>query len=1043
LLKLFTGFFFVSFSAALKQCITTKFSKIAPTALEPTFTPDVLIMRSIVKLCWLLLLATPLPLTVHAESDWFTRVWQTDEGLPNNTITGLAQTSDGYLWLATPSGLVSFDGVDFNQFSLMDLAGNQNRGILAMTSNHANGLILAMDRGAIVNLNSEKTQVFNSNIGLPNLVPQSAMEDGEGVIWIVYRGGSVWQIKDGKGISMTEENGLPAGPSACSLTVDNKGHLWFVKAGQFGTVRKGQFQTLLQLDRVTTCLAPARDGGIWICPGFRLLKYTESGKLEDFGSLTTNHAGIEPTVMFESDDSAVWIGTSGNGLFRYNGTSFEKITTSHSQILSLLEDREDNLWVGTGGGGLDRIRQRSVKLEGTETGLPEAVQSLCQDDHGVLWATTQNGLLVHWVDNKWKPIATEESWPGDATCVVADHSDTVWVGTQHHGLLCCRDGHLISWPKADQVKGHAIRAMLVSKSGDLWIGEENTNSLQCLHGDQLQDFELPPNIRLIRAIAQDNAGNIWVGTSKGVLLRVNGNQLTDETTNLFGEPLSIRYLYATPDGSLWIGFAGWGLGRIKNGQFSRISDAQGLYDNYISQIISDGRGNLWFGSNRGIFKVSLQELDAVAEGRASHLRSVHYGQGEGLPSLQADFGYTPGALRTRDGWLWIPTRSGIVVVNPDSLTDNLEPPPVLVKRIMLDDQILAQYQGVVPEKNSSKILDLRTGDLLFRLPANYNRLEIDYTAMSFFAPENVQFRYQLEGVDKGWIEAGTQRSVAYSRLPAGTYHFRVIASNREGVWSELGAGFAFVVLPFFWETWTFQLIVFGAFTLCIVLIVRYLSFRRLRLRLQRVEQQAALYKERARIAKDIHDDLGANLTQIALLSELVRHDSAPPSKTDAHTHKISATARQAIKSLDEIVWAVNPRNDTLAQLMDYTGQFALDYLESAEVRCRLDFPDQIPDRQIPTNVRHNLFLVVKEALNNVVKHAQADEVWLRLFTTDMALQIEIEDNGRGFGQTSDSPGADGLGNMRQRMKEIGGACRIESRVGKGTKIIIEFPWPRH
>ena len=315
--------------------------------------------------------------------------------------------------------------------------------------------------------------------------------------------------------------------------------------------------------------------------------------------------------------------------------------------------------------------------------------------------------------------------------------------------------------------------------------------------------------------------------------------------------------------------------------------------------------------------------------------------------------------------------------------------------------------------------------------------------MSFYAPENVQFRYRLEGVDKDWIEAGTQRSVAYSRLPAGNYHFHVIASNRDGVWNEKGAGLAFMVLPFFWETLTFRLTALGAFTLCVILMVRYVSFRRLRLRLQQAEKQAALYKERARIAKDIHDDLGANLTQIALLSELVRQDSTPPSKTDVHTQKISATARQAIKSLDEIVWAVNPRNDTLAQLMDYTGQFALDYLESAEIRCRLDFPDQIPELQIPTNVRHNLFLVVKEALNNVVKHARADEVWLRLATTVEALQIEIEDNGCGFGRTSDSPGADGLRNMRQRMKEIGGECRIESRIGSGTKIIIEFPWPRH
>jgi signal transduction histidine kinase/ligand-binding sensor domain-containing protein len=999
------------------------------------------VVKAAVKKCCRLLWLTVFISPVRGESDWFARPWQTDEGLPNNTVTGIAQTSDGYLWLATPSSLVSFDGVDFHQYSLMNLVGHQNRGILAMTLNRGGGLTLAMDRGAIVRLNSGKTRIFTANAELPNLVPQSVVEDGQGATWIAYRGGSVWRIKNSKAAALTERDGLPAGPSICSLAADNRGRLWFAKAGQFGMFRNGRFRPVLQLNWTATCLAGARDGGIWISTGSRLFKYNEGQKLRDVGAFTTERAGMEPSALLEAHDGAVWIGTSGNGLFRYDGERFEQIATSHSQILSLYEDREKNLWAGMGGGGLNRIRQRSLELKGSDSGLPEAGLSLCQDDAGAIWATTQNGLLARWADNQWKPTSTDKTWPWDATCVVADRSGTLWVGTQHHGLLCCRDGRAVPWKNADRVKGHAIRALLISKNGDLWIGEENPNALQRLRGDALEDYELPPNIRLIRAMAQDAEGNVWVGTSKGVLLRVAGRQLIDETTNLLERPLSIRYLYATPDGSLWLGFAGWGLGRIKNGRFAEMSEAQGLYDDFISQIISDERGNLWFGSNRGIFKVRLQELDAVAEGRAGYLRSIHYGQGEGLPSLQANFGNTPGALRTRDGRLWIPTRSGMVVINPASLADSLEPPPVLIKRVVLDGQTLAQYDGVMPPR-SGRDANLGSGTAVFRLPPSYHRLEIDYTATSFTAPENVQFRYRLEGVDKDWIAAGTQRSVAYIRLPSGSYRFRVVASNRDSDWNETGAGLAFVVLPFFWETWTFRLFTLGLFTLAVVLIVRYVSFRRLRLRLQQAEQQATLHKERARIAKDIHDDLGANLTQIAFLSELVRYDSAQPSKPAAHVEKISATARQAIKSLDEIVWAVNPRNDTLGQLMDYTGQYALDFLEWAQIRCRLDFPEPIPERRIPANVRHNLFLVVKEALNNVVKHAQAHEVRLRLATTVEAVQIEIQDDGRGFGQAPDSAGADGLRNIRQRIKEIGGTCRIDSQVGAGTKIIIQFPWPQ-
>jgi len=223
--------------------------------------------------------------------------------------------------------------------------------------------------------------------------------------------------------------------------------------------------------------------------------------------------------------------------------------------------------------------------------------------------------------------------------------------------------------------------------------------------------------------------------------------------------------------------------------------------------------------------------------------------------------------------------------------------------------------------------------------------------------------------------------------------------------------------------------------------VRIISFRRLHHRLRILEQQEALHRERARIAKDIHDDVGANLTQIALLGELAQQDRTEPDKAADRMGKISGTARQAIKSLDEIVWAVNPRNDTLAHLIDYAGQFAVDFLRSAGIRCRLDFPEQPPARELSTDLRHNLFLVIKEALNNVAKHARATEVWLRASVTPDALKVVIEDNGCGFEKMPDDAISDGLRNMRQRMEDIGGECRIESEPGGGTKVLVHLPWP--
>jgi signal transduction histidine kinase len=280
-------------------------------------------------------------------------------------------------------------------------------------------------------------------------------------------------------------------------------------------------------------------------------------------------------------------------------------------------------------------------------------------------------------------------------------------------------------------------------------------------------------------------------------------------------------------------------------------------------------------------------------------------------------------------------------------------------------------------------------------------------------------------------------------LPAGKYEFRVKACNSEGVWNDLGASLSFRVMPFFWNTWWFRTVAVAAFTLTVIAFVRYVSFRRLRLQLQHLEAQAALHKERARIAKDIHDDLGASLTQISLLGELAHQDRVKPEKVVDHITKISTTARRAVKSLDEIVWAVNPRNDTLAHFIDYAGQFALDYLRLAGVRCRLNLPEHVPTRELSTDVRHNLFLVVKEAINNTVKYAHATELRLQIAVTDEKLELTIEDNGVGFVEPADAPGADGLRNMHQRMTDIGGQCWIQGRPGAGAKIMLELPWSQN
>jgi len=970
-------------------------------------------------------------------SNWSLYTLQSGDGLPNNNVTSLVQTRDGYLWVATSGHLARFDGVHFEEFSsknvLPGYPGYTGR-ISTLLEDSKGGLWLAMVHGPVICLHHGIAQIFTNN--LPDYIAQSMVEDGEGAIWITYHGAVVCRIAKGEVTRFGEREGLPA-RFDCALAVDNRGRVWFGKEGQVGRFQNGCFNVMVRNLPLTVRLAPNRNGGIWIASGRELFSCDDSGTIHSLGTFKSEGAASDATAVLEDKSGVVWIGTAAQGLFRHGNSGFESVPTSHPYIASLLQDREGNIWAGTGGGGLDRIRPREFTLESTANGLPSGtIQSVCDDNNGNIWAVTQNGQLVCRSNETWSSVSAETNWPGGrASCVTSDRDGAIWIGTRNHVLIRLQDGNYTALRANDGFTGHVVCGLLAQTNGALWIAEEDT--IQCLHDGAWKTITLPSKVGVPRALAEDEAKNIWIGTSKGFLLRVRDDVLTDETTNIFGSPSSIRSLAGTADGSLWIGYASGGLGRYKDGRFARISTAQGLFNDYISAIVSDERGWLWFGSDRGIFKVRQRELNDAAEGRITNVLSVHYGEGNGLPSLQASFGVSPNVLHGRDDRLWFPAQNTLAVVDLNNIQESSHPPPVLLKQVMVDDNIVAEYGGALPV---DKGIDLPDAQAALRLPPNHRSLEFDIAALCFTTPENVHVQSRLAGYDDDWVDAKTPRSVSYSRLPAGDYNFQVRARNGDGPWSD-PAGVAFVVEPFMWQTWWFRTATLALFTVGIIAIVRYVSFRRLHSQLRALEKQAALDKERSRIAKDIHDDLGGSLTQIKLLFELTQRNRTEPDKLESLGREGLSATRQIMKSMDEIVWAINPRNDSLPHLIDYLGQFAIEFLAHADIRCRVDFPDRPVQWAISPEVRHNLFLTVKEALNNVIRHSGANEVWLRVTATETMLTISIEDNGRGFEQKTPDAFADGLSNMNRRMSEIGGQAAVESKAGAGTRIVLILPKP--
>ncbi|HYG35931.1 MAG TPA: triple tyrosine motif-containing protein, partial [Clostridia bacterium] len=382
------------------------------------------------------------------------------------------------------------------------------------------------------------------------------------------------------------------------------------------------------------------------------------------------------------------------------------------------------------------------------------------------------------------------------------------------------------------------------------------------------------------------------------------------------------------------------------------------------------------------------------------------------------------------------------------VTTNPVPPPVRIEEFVVDGEPLDDAAWRLNPALQSLEDRSRSVRPQLRIPPGQQRFQFRYTGLSFMAPDKVRFKYRLEGLEQDWTDAGSGRVAEYSYLPPGDYNFRVIACNNDGVWSEMGDVLAFSVTPWFWQTWWFQAASAVSGAAAVGLGVLWGTRRRVHRKLELLERQRALERERARIARDIHDDLGASLTRITLLSQSVRSEVESQPETAAEVDQIYSTARELTRAMDEIVWAVNPKHDTLDSLVTYLGRFTQQYLSAAGLRCRLDVPVSLPPWALTSEVRHNVFLAVKEALHNVVKHARATEVRLSLQLEPNGFTLVIADNGVGFHfcdpslrSTATLPAqglrlasGQGLLNMRKRLEEIGGCCEWSTAPGEGTRV---------
>lgn len=981
----------------------------------------------------------------HKTLEYNSRTWQTDEGLPHDNVQALSQTSDGYLWVGTSSGLARFDGVAFAAFDTNNTPELANPSITALCADPDGSLWIGTDGGGLVKMKDGRFSRFTTANGLAGNNLRVVYRGRDGALWVGTATG-MSRFQNGAFINYTTHEGLSS-DIVRAIYEDREGALWIATGAGLNRLRGQSMQSFpmpngLPNDSVRS-ICQDRGGRIWIGSNNGMLWY--SPVWTNFYAYNTRY-GLSDTfvsAICEDREGNLWVGTY-SGLNRFHeGRFFSELNNEGApfdRVNTLFEDREGNLWVGSRE-GLVRLTAKAFTTYGKRQGLSHNnIMSVLEDRRGTLWLGTWGGGLDCLRNERVTAYALTNLFAqGLVLALCQGHDGSLWFGADFDGgLTRFKGGEFKHFTSRDGLLNAPVRVLQEDKSGVLWIGTDK--GLCLFKNGKFSNIDGSPPLehQPVRAVCEDSQRNLWFGTDSGLECRRNGETNFTTVHELDGNQVLALHEDARHD--LWIGTLGTGLFRLSEGRLSHCASKDGLYSDEILEILEDDSGWLWMSCSRGVFRARTDDLNEFADGKRDAIGCINYGKNDGLDSVQCSGGAKPAGCKTRDGRLWFPTSKGIACTSPSTVKLNVLPPPVYIEQFLVDRKPARQSRSRSAFYRGETAGPIGPGPL--EIPPGRGELEFHYTALSLAAPETCRFRYRLEGAENDWTDAGTRRTAHYNAVSPGQYTFRVMACNEDGVWNEQGTMLEFELRPHIWQTWWCRagvaLLVIGM----VSGVVRYTTRKRLQRKLELLEQRHAVEKERGRIAKDIHDDLGSSLTRIMMLGERAEEGLAKQEEVGVHVGKIVASARHTVQALDEIVWAVNPENDTVEGLVEYLTHYADEFFENSPVRCRLEIPVRMPHYALAAEFRHELFLVIKEAFNNILKHAGASQVRVELGVEDSILQLVIEDDGRGFDPkvVGERRTGNGLGNMRKRVEALGGQITFNSN--KGTRIHISAPLPK-
>jgi ligand-binding sensor domain-containing protein/signal transduction histidine kinase len=973
--------------------------------------------RAFLKRSALIVLPLLLPVPAHALdpgknlNEFGNQVWLTENGLPQNTVQVITQTRDGYIWVGTQDGLARFNGTAFVVFDKENTPQLKSNDIRALLEDRSGALWISTSYG-LLRMQSGTFTSFTAADGLPDNSVGSLVEGQDGTIWIATAAGLARYVN----------NSIAAFPLVAdniqTLFQDRSGMLWVGTANGISSLKDNKVINTKPMQdlagRSVSAVAEDQVGRLWYGTDDGLISYEH----DQIVSYTTKNGLPHNHINHLAADkkSCLWISTSA-GLARLRLDNQPSLTVaeglSSNLILAAFEDREGSLWVGTESGGLNLLRDKKFTTFTTKQGLTsDLVKAIYQDKTGAIWIGTNGGGLNVFKDGTFESYTTNDGLASNVVLsLFGDDKGTVWIGTPD-GLNEFRNGKFRTLTVAEGLSSDLVRSIYVDRNGAVWAGTRN--GLNRIKDGEFKIFTTSDGLAddFIGAILEDSSGVLWIGT-RGGLSKFQDGRFTNFTTKQGLLSNVITSLYEDQEHNIWIGTNGGGLNQLSNGRFASYTTQNGLLDNVIYRILEDGQRNLWLSSPKGIFKISLSELNDFAAGRIKSLNVTTYGTSDGMLTRECSGGGHPAGWRSSEGKLWFSTIRGIAMIDPGHTQFNQQPPPVAIEQIRVDDK---------PVVTNGQI----------QLPAGTTRLDFYFAALSFVAPEKVRFRYKLEGFDPDWVDGGTQHAAFYTNLRPGSYNFRVIASNNDGVWNLQGAAIQFYLRPHFYQTYWF----YGLLILSLALIAWQIYKQRVR---TMQAQFDAVLAERTRIAREIHDNLAQELLGISVQLEVVARTM--PSGAEAaksHLDRVRMLVRHGIAEARRYVWDLRSQAldnaDLPTALTETARRLTADFPIEAQVQVSGIF------RPLPQPVEDNLLRIAQEAINNAVAHAQPEHVLVNLTFDIRRVQLSVRDDGRGFdpGAVS-SNGHFGLVGMRERAQRIGGTLSIVSSAETGTEILVDVP----